>query len=290
MTDIGFGGAPQPSFSSIGTTDKAALKKTSFADTMASEWIKLRSMRATTVTSGLTILLAIGIGLLVSFFAKPTYYGDATSESMSGLALGQLAVGILGVMAVTSEYASGTIRPSLMAVPNRWRFYFAKILIVAVLCFILGEITAFGSFGIGQAIFHSRIHDSASGGAPFHVVSASITQRHVLRAVFGAGLYLTALGLIGAAFGFIFRSTPVGIVLVLAMVFVIPIILAIVDSAANVSIERYFPTAAGGQIFQINSTPQSPAVMAPWTGFGDMLGFTAFVLVIGWFVLSSRDA
>jgi ABC-2 type transport system permease protein len=290
MTDIGFGGAPQPTFSSIGTVDKTTLKRTSFFDTLASEWIKLRSMRATTVTCGLTILLAIGIGLLVSFFAKPTFYGDATSESMGGLGLGQLVVAILGVMAVTSEYASGTIRPSLMAVPSRTRLYVAKILMVGLVCLVVGEITAFGSFGIGQAILHSRVHDHANGGPPFHVVSASLGQAHVFRAVFGAGLYLTALGLIGAAFGFIFRSTPVGIVLVVAMVFVIPIILAVIDNAANTHIEEYWPTEAGGQIFQINLGPQSPPVMAPWTGFFDMIGFTVFIVVIGWFVLRNRDA
>jgi ABC-type transport system involved in multi-copper enzyme maturation permease subunit len=280
VTDIGFGGAPQPTFASIGTPDQSTTRRASFVDTLAAEWIKLRSMRATTVTSGLTVLLAIGIGLLVSFFATPNFYGDAASESMGGLGLGQLVVAILGVMAITSEYGSGTIRPSLMAVPNRTRFFLAKILTVAVVCFVIGEVTAFGSFGIGQAILHSR-----SG-----VSSASLGQPHVFRAVFGAGLYLTALGLVGAAFGFIFRSTAVGIVLVVSMVFVIPIILAIIDHAANTHIEEYWPTEAGGQIFAINRGPQSPPVMAAWNGFADMVGFTVFILLVSWFTLTHRDA
>jgi ABC-2 type transport system permease protein len=288
VTDIGFGGAPQPNFTTIGTTDHSTARRPSFVDTLASEWIKLRSMRATTVTAGLTVVLAIGIGLLVSFFAKPTFYGDAASESMGGLGLGQLVVAILGVMAVTSEYGSGTIRPSLMAVPNRTRLFLAKALMVAVVCFVVGELTAFGSFGIGQAILHGRNNVVTQGD--LHVVSASLSQAHVFRAVFGAGLYLTALGLIGAAFGFIFRSTAVGIVLVVAMVFVIPIILAVIDNAANTHIEEYWPTEAGGQIFQINIGPQSPPVMAAWNGFFDMLGFTAVILVVAWFVLRNRDA
>jgi ABC-2 type transport system permease protein len=288
MTDIGFGGAPQPTAGSIGSVERASTRRSTFVDVLASEWIKLRSMRATTVTCGLIVLLAIGIGLLVSFFAKPTFYGDAATESMGGLGLSQLVVGILGVMAVSSEYGSGTIRPSLMAVPGRTRFFLSKVLVVAVVCFVVGEVTAFGSFGIGEAILHSRNHTVTQGD--LHVVSASLGQAHVFRAVFGAGLYITLLGLIGAAFGFIFRSTAVGIVLVLAMVFVFPIILAIIDSAANVHIETYWPTEAGGQIFQINVGPQSPPVMAPWTGFFNLLGFTAFVLLVAWFTLTNRDA
>jgi ABC-2 type transport system permease protein len=284
MTDVGFGGAPPPSAmglpggtaqSRVGSRDYHA----SFRDAAASEWIKLRSLRSTTVTSGLTVLLAIGIGLLVSFLSKPTFYGDAATNSMGGLALGQLVVAILGVMAVSSEYASGTISVSLMAVPGRTRLFLAKLLVVTVVCFVLGELVAFGSFGIGQAILHAR------GGW----ASASIGQPHVFRAVFGAGLYLTLLGMMGAAFGFIFRSTAVGIVLSLSVIFVVPIILNIIDHFANTSIDKYWPTEAGGQIFQINQGTD-PTVMAPLNGFAVLIAFTVAVVILGWFVLDRRDA
>jgi ABC-2 type transport system permease protein len=280
MTDVGFGGAPVPS--SIGRPDATAgdRRPQTFVDAIASEWIKLRSLRATTITSGTTIVLAIGIGLLVSFFSKPTFYGDAATNSMGGLALGQLVVAILGVMAVSSEYASRTIQVSLMAVPSRTRFFLAKMLVITVVCFVLGELVAFGSFGIGQAILHAR-----SGGW----ASASIGQPQVFRAVLGAGLYLTLLGMIGAALGFIVRSTAAGIVLSVSIVFVVPIILSIIDHAANTQIDKYWPTEAGGQIFVVTQGPDN-TVMAPFSGFAVLIAFTAFLLVAGWYILNRRDA
>ena len=47
---------------------------------------------------------------------------DGTSNSLAGLLLGQLAIGVLGVLAITSEYSTGLIRTSLAAVPQRRTF------------------------------------------------------------------------------------------------------------------------------------------------------------------------
>jgi ABC-2 type transport system permease protein len=278
VTDIGFGGAPPPSQAALASTGRSADGyRATFVDVVASEWIKLRSLRSTTVTAVITVVLSIGIGILVAFFASETFYGSSVSDSMGGLGLAQLVIEILGVMAVSSEYASGTIRVSLMAVPSRTRFFVAKLLVILVLCFVLGELVAFASFGIGQAILHT------------HTTSASISQPHVFRAVIGAGLYLTLLGVIGASLGFLLRSTAAGIVVSVAVVFVVPIILAIIDHAANIQIEKYWPTEAGGQIFTINQGPD-PTVMAPWNGFAVMVAFTAAVVVAGYVVLDRRDA
>lgn len=44
---------------------------------------------------------------------------DPTSVSLSGLALVQLAIGVLGVLVITSEYSTGSMQTSLAAVPRR---------------------------------------------------------------------------------------------------------------------------------------------------------------------------
>jgi hypothetical protein len=44
---------------------------------------------------------------------------DPTSSSLSGLFVAQLTVGILGVLVITSEYATGQIRATLAATPQR---------------------------------------------------------------------------------------------------------------------------------------------------------------------------
>ena len=44
---------------------------------------------------------------------------DPTNDSFAGLAIGQLVLGVLGVLAITTEFSSGMIRATLAAVPRR---------------------------------------------------------------------------------------------------------------------------------------------------------------------------
>ncbi|HLI00966.1 MAG TPA: ABC transporter permease [Acidimicrobiales bacterium] len=249
-------------------------------DAIRSEWVKLRSLRSMTICSIITAVLAIGIGVLVCSIvasrSNHTTNTDPTTLSLAGLALGQLAVAILAVLGVASEYASGTISVSLLAVPKRTRFFLCKLGVITALCLVLGEVLSFVAFGIGQAILHGNYH------------SASLSQPHVARAVIGAGLYIAAIGLLSAGLGFLFRSTAAGVAVVVGVVFVLPdIIVPIVDGVAGTHIAKYWPTLAGERIFTV--TPGGSDVMAPWTGFLVMLALVAAVVVAAWVVLEARD-
>lgn len=249
-------------------------------DAIRSEWVKLRSLRSMTICSIITAVLAIGIGVLVcSIVASRSSHpgnADPTTLSLAGLALGQMAVAILAVLAVSSEYASGTISVSLLAVPKRTRFFLSKLLVITLLCLVLGEVLAFVAFGIGQAILHGNY------------ASASLSQPHVARAVIGAGLFIGAIGLLSAGLGFLLRSTAAGVAVVVGVVFVLPLIIVpIIDGVAGTHISKYWPTSAGEQIFTVR--PGGPDVMAPWNGFLVMLAFVAAVVVAAWAVLEARD-
>ena len=92
------------------------------AQTMRAEWTKFVSLRSIRWT-----LLVTTVGtLLVTFLAtrgalhhgRQWYQGfDPTNQSLAGLAIGSLAIGVLGVLVVTGEYGTGTIRASLAAMP-----------------------------------------------------------------------------------------------------------------------------------------------------------------------------
>jgi ABC-type transport system involved in multi-copper enzyme maturation permease subunit len=252
-----------------------------------SEWTKVRSIKSTTITMIVTILLVVGIGALICLAVandSSATDGDPTRTSLAMLVLAQLAVGIFGVMSVSSEYASGTIRPSLMAVPDRRVFCLAKLLVVAAVCLAVGEVVSFAAFGVGQAILHGRTLSSHLIGPP---VSASLGQPGVLRAVFGAGLYLTLLGLLGAGVGLLVRVTAGGIAILVGLVFIAPIILAFIPGSAGNDLQKYWPTEAGAQIFRVQSDSNS---MAPWPGFLVLLAFIGVVVVAGSYVLQRRDA
>ncbi len=150
------------------------------ANLMRSEWTKLRSLRSTYWTAIVAVIAAIGITIIgalefVQHFAPDQLEGfDAANFSVQGLYLSQIALGALGVMTITGEYATGMIRTTLTAVPQRRVVIAIKGLVYLIAIFMLSEVMSFASFGIGQAILH-RKH-----------AGVSLSDPNVLRVVFGS--------------------------------------------------------------------------------------------------------
>jgi len=261
-----------------------------FVDVVLSEWTKFRTVRSSFWTLAIGAVLGVGLGAVVSLVSANHYQSDPevhfnwnpTDRSLGSLMLTQLAFAILGVLVVSGEYSSGMIRTSLAAVPNRSRMLAAKIVVFTVVLFIVSEVVSFAAFLIGQALI--------SGKAP----SADLGIPGVLRAVFGNGLYLTALALVGLGLGVILRHAAAGIGTFVAILLVLPPIALALPTSWAKPIETYWPTNAGYRVastghglerFAVNGS-----VMAPWTGFAVMLAFVAAVLALGFFLLEKRDA
>lgn len=131
-----------------------------------------------------TVVLGVALGAVISAatahgYAKSSVSGklswDPTGVSLAGVAIAELAIAVLGVLCISSEYSSGMIRTSLIAVPKRGRVLAAKSLVFAVVTFVVGEATSFTAFFVGQALI--------SGHAPH----AALGDPGVARAVAGAG-------------------------------------------------------------------------------------------------------
>jgi ABC-2 type transport system permease protein len=258
-------------------------RQATFADALAAEWVKLRTVRSTYWTLLVAAVIGIGLGALFSFLqarqwtngnADPTTW-DPTSISTSGLGLAQLAIGVLGVLVVTAEYSSGTIRTSLAAIPHRGRFLAAKAGLFTVVALVDGEIMAFVAFLIGQTLI--------SGHAP----TAHFGQPQVLRAVIGSGLYLAALGLLGVALGTLLRSTAAAIAVLVAIVFVFPLVAIALPTSLRNSVEKFWPTQAGQQV---TGVVRAAHTLPAWAGFADLCIFVAVVLAVAFILLQRRDA
>jgi ABC-2 type transport system permease protein len=254
-----------------------------FLDSVRAEWTKLRTVRSTYWALFVAALLGIGLGGLVSYLSSTRYHSDpgihagwnATDHSLRSLAIAQLAIGILGVMVVTAEYSTGMIRTSLTAVPRRLRMMGAKLSVFTVVALIAGEVIAFATFLVGQALIHG------------HAPSASLGQHLVLRAVIGAGLYLGLLGLLGAAFGVLLRQAAAGIAVLVALLLVLPGIANALPSSWSQPIEQYWPTNAGQQVAMI---VRGSHTLPAWLGIGEMALFAAAVLAVAFVLLQRRDA
>jgi len=263
---------------------QAAFRAATFGDVLRSEWTKLRSVRSTFWALTVTVVPGIGLGAVISAVTAHAYAKmsvsqklswDPTGVSQAGVAIASLAIVVLGVLCISSEYSSGMIRTSLIAVPKRGRVLAAKSLVAAGVTFAVGEVTCFAAFFAGQALI--------SGHAP----RAALGDPGVARAVAGGGLYLAALAVLSVAAGALLRHPAAAIAAMIAVLLVLPgIAQALPDSWRN-PVTEFWPTQAGSQL---TSVYHSAHTLQPWPGFGVMCLFVAIVYAIAWTLLDRRDA
>ena len=204
---------------------------------------------------------------------------DPTSLSLTGLLFGQLAIGILGVLAMSAEFGTGTIRATLAAVPDRKLVVAAKAAVFVAVAFTVGEIVAFGSFFIGQAVL--------TGSAPH----AALGDPGVLRAVFGGGLYIAVLGLLALGLATIIRHTAGAITAFVSLLLVVPIITHAFPTSVSNVVDKYLPSNIGATLMTVHPGFRSTApAFGPWVGFALLCGYTAAALGIGAWLLVRSDA
>ena len=270
------------------------------------EWTKIRSVRSTMWTLLIFVVVSLGLtGLFTWLTLNALNNGRNGARSSgiitdpvsfilgTGLGLGQLAICVLGALVITGEYSSGTIRASLLAVPRRYPVLLAKALVFAALVFVVGEIVAFASFYIGVALINGHVitlHGTIGGHAVTarHTITVSLSQPGVLRAVFGAGLYLTVLGLFALAIGGLIRHTAGAITAVIGMVLIIFPLAGLLPDSWGAHVHAYLPTIAGQLITA--DKHQSGQLLSPWQGFGVFCAWTALLLAASIFLLQERDA
>jgi ABC-2 type transport system permease protein len=247
------------------------------ADVMASEWVKLASVRSLRWTLAAFAVATVGIGVAISAHtgahwdphAHPDF--DPTNQSLAGLAFGELAMGVLGVLVMTGEYSSGAIRSTLAAVPHRPVVLAAKALVYGALALAVGEVVTLATFLAGQA---------AIGGAPH----ATLAQPGVARAVFLSGAFLPLIGLLALGLGTIVRNSAAGIAIFAAVVLVLPVALL----PFGIGAQRFAPESILASSVAA-AVPQA-GYLSSWVGFGVVMLYAVLALLAGLVVLVRRDA
>ena len=240
------------------------------------EWRKLRTIRST-----YWILLVFAAGMVGAAVLNggqdplqpaPSY--DPTQGALSGIALGQLAIGILGVLTLSSEFATGSIRATFAAVPRRGRVLAAKAGVTAALTLAAGEALAFAAFAAFAA--------AAPHGAP-HV---SLAQPGVLRAVLLAGVYPGLIGLTGIGLAALIRYTAGAIAVLVGVVFVLP--LALLPLGEHGTVEKFLPwMIALNSLTAVKPVTGSLPTVA---GLGMLCLYAAVLLGAGAWSVIRRDA
>jgi ABC-2 type transport system permease protein len=251
---------------------------------LRSEWTKLRTVRSTMWTLGATLVIGVGVSAVATGVTRAHWATEAAASraafdpvevSLMGVYLGgSLLLGILGILVVSSEYATGTIRATLAAEPRRPMVLAAKVAVFAAVTLVAAEVTAFAGFLIGQALLTAPARH------------ATLSSPGALRAVSGIGLFLCVSGLLALGIAVLVRHTAGAISVYVFVLLVLPIIVEGLPSSLGRPIERLLPVSIGSAM--INNP--APDALGPWTGLLILCGYTSAILAVGTVLLVRRDA
>jgi ABC-2 type transport system permease protein len=273
-----------------------ALHRPGIVGVARSEWTKIRSLRSTYWTFLVTAGLTIGLG---SLFALGRTSGHASGREaitasfnaagfpFNALFLAQLAIGVLGVLVITTEYSSGMIRTTFTAVPQRGLVLAVKAVIFGLVTLVVAAATTFVTFFASQAILN---RGTVTAAPPHHLVKygVSLSSPHAVRIVIGAALYMTVCGLFGVALGALLRSTAAAITALAGLLFILPIMMNFLPvSWHRDAIAQWLPSNAGMQIVE---KVTQPLQFSPWVGLAVFAGWVAVAFVAALVLLRRRDA
>ena len=220
-------------------------------------------------------LLTIAFPVIFAFVTRSHWHsmspGDRRGRhpldiALAGVNVAQLAIAVLGVLLVSAEYSTGSIRSTFTAVPKRLPVLWAKILDYAVVSLVLTVPAVLVSFFASQAILHN-----------IGRLQISFTQAGVARSVVGGAVYVMLVGIFALAIGAIVRNTAGGIATFAAIFFVLPPLNAIT---------QYLPSEAGRQLFSLHHAAHS---LTPLAGGLLFVAYCAAAVAIAAVLLVRRD-
>lgn len=262
-------------------SERAAEPVGGFADLLAAEWIKMRSLRSTYWVLALSAVVSIAVNVNAVHSDLP--YIDQPHPPLEGLppytydplfhGLGSIAIAVMalaaasfGAITVFGEYTTGMVRTTFAAVPDRGAVIAAKVALVAAITLLLGVIVSVTSFFAINAMLASR-----------HV-GLSLHDPGCLRAVAAYGLVVPVCALIGMAFGAVLRHATASIVAVVGVLFILPMLFGGDRYRALKEIGNHLPLSAQARL-SLNPDSYTTLGTHPGTVTGSWIALASWALV-----------
>lgn len=274
----------------IDTAPAAGVHRVTFRRVLIAEWIKFRTLRSTVWALGLTVVMIVGFAALMSWAAtlpqaqiQPGGLGAGDLVTV-GSYFGQLIVAVLGVLTISGEYSTGMIRSTLLAAPRRLPVLWGKAAVLAVVVAVV-SLVAVALATLVTLPFHDQLG-----------ITLDLGDSETLRILLGVPAYLTAVSLLGLAFGALLRHSAGAIATVLGLLLVVENVIGAIPLAFFEQISPFLPATAGGKLLMNDQTlallaAASPGVdLAPWQGYAVMLAWVAALLAGAAVLLRRRDA
>jgi hypothetical protein len=252
-------------------------------DVLAAEWIKLRSVAATQLCLGLAAA-GVLLGTLLTFGMVAAYDGlDAADQAtFSGtpmeevtMLVAHLCLGVLGVLAVSAEYATGMIRTTFVAMPGRRAVLAAKALVVAVVVFVAGQAAVFGTFFLSRLVVGDR---------PIPEYTSAVADEAPTQ--FAMGLTAVVVALVGLGLGAVLRSATGAIAGIVVLVYVFPIAAGNIPEPLGPKIDAL---SMKNLAFQLGGSAPD-AVLSPAAALAVLVAYVVLTVGSGIILIGRRDA
>jgi ABC-2 type transport system permease protein len=255
---------------------------------LRAEWTKLRTVGGPAWLLAATVLLTVAVSLAAIAAnrcpAGTTCQVDTVKLSLTGIQFGQAVVAILAVLIISSEYSTGMIALTFIAMPRRLAVLASKAGLVAAAALVAGTVAVLGSLLAGWLILPGHGFTQARGFA-----ALSLASGPTLRAAAGSVLYLALIALLSLGVATIVRESAVAIGVVLGLLYLFPIVTAFIRNAVwQHRIERYSPMSAGLAVQATTGLRHLP--IGPWEGLGVLALWALAALAGGAVMLRLRDA
>lgn len=250
--------------------------KDRFRDLVASEWLKLWSLRSTgwSLLLGALAVMAFNVGTAWDHYRYWAAYDEVSRAEFvaNGLALGDAFTGnaamvlvlfsaAMGAVTVVGEYGSGQVRTTFAAVPARGALISAKALVLAGVQAGFGAVVAGGSFWATQAVLSLRD------------TGVSLGHPGAVRLVLASALLAPVCALAGMALGALVRRGAAAVVGAVVLLLLLPAVL---------SEERHL-TAVLGHAMPLQAWRRLAGEGAmgpfPWTTGGAWMVYGAWAVV-----------
>ncbi|HEY2353333.1 MAG TPA: hypothetical protein VGH79_00350 [Gaiellaceae bacterium] len=255
--------------------------RVTFSHVLSSEWTKFRSVRSTKWSLGVAIFLVVAVPLIPAFVTVHHWHNHESLDikpleiALPGIFIAQLAIAVLGVLVITPEYSTGSIRSTFTAVPKRLPVLWAKLLDYALVILALMVPAVLVSFFETQAI----VSDVPG-------MQVSLATQNIARTLFMAPVYVMLVGVFALALGAIIRSTAGSIAAFAAIFFVLPPLTFILGTSWHDKINKYLPSTAGDSMWTLR--PDSTS-LSPLAGGLVLTAYCVAAILIAAVLVQRRD-
>jgi ABC-2 type transport system permease protein len=249
---------------------------------LRSEFLKLRTVRLNIVLILIGMVFVVGVITLVGLVWPadelerdgPTSAGIVEIVGTTSVLAG-LLVSVVSVLSVTSEFGHGTIRPTLVATPNRVKVFGAKAILLGGLAAIVGAVTGLVAYLVGFALLSARGADDLKLFDSDGTVSVLV----------GMPVFFVLLSMFGYGLGLLIRNSPAAVALAILWPLIIENVIATAIAIAGTDDpSRFLPYI--GSIALV--TPDGDTFANGRVGGGLFLGAVVAVLGVGATFLNTR--